>query len=545
MTARRTPAARNPVARLAIAALAAACFAIAAAPATAQANPAADLPDYSYAGYAFGEAAIPDVAGRVFNVTDFGATPNDDAPDRLAIQSAIDAAAAAGGGVVFFPPGRFDIVESDDITQVLRIRTSNIVLRGSGAGPNGTTLFMEHPTALQDPKIKWSNRPAILFQPDIPDPSSRRILEAHGQPETALIADASAGSFTIRVADPTGFKVGDTVALAIESTDINPRFLDGLPTRDLWERINTTGVVVNALHLVTAIDGKELTFHAPLMMDVFVHEGWAVIRREMLLNCGVEDLHIQGNFHEAFVHHKNYVHDNGYRGVAMVACRDSWVQRCRFSDISAGAILTASLACSILDCTMSGNPGHNSFGASFGTRSLIGRCRDDAGTFHGPAASHLAAGTVIWRYQGGDSRGGPDFHATFPLNTLVDVSSAIAIDHHGGNYKDLPNHLGELTYWNYTITADPSAAATSFHFWDLLEDDPARRYGPMTAVRPHIIGLQSPAPMAFPGPMGTTTPVGQAVAPESLYEHQLEQRLGHRPAWLDRASPARTSHATP
>ncbi|MEO0586764.1 MAG: DUF4955 domain-containing protein [Planctomycetota bacterium] len=538
-------AARISIARLGVVALAVASLATVHAPTAAEPHPAADLPDYSYAGYAFGESAIPDVAGPVFDVTDFGATPDDGTPDRAAIQRAIDAASKAGGGVVSFPPGRFDIVESDDVTEVLRVRTSNIVLRGSGSAPGGTTLFMEHPTALPDPKIKWSNRPAILFQPDIPDPSTRRILEADGQPETGVIADATAGSFILRVADPTGFRVGDTVAVAIESTEINDRFLDGLPTRDIWERINTTGVVVNALHLITDIDGKTLTFHAPLMMDVFVDEGWSVLRREMLVNCGVEDLHVQGNFHEVFVHHKNYVHDNGYKGVTMVATHNSWVRRCRFSDTSSGAKLTASLAGSILDCTMSGNPGHASFSASFGTRNLIGRCRDEAGTFHGPAASHLTLGTVIWRYHGGDSRGGPDFHATFPINTLVDASSAAAIDHHGGNYKDLPNHLGGLTYWNYVITADSSAAATSFHFWDLLEHDPSRLYGPMTAVRPHIIGLQSPVPMDFPGPMGRTSPVGQAVSPESLYEHQLEARLGRRPAWLDDTPAARTSHAAP
>lgn len=516
-------------------------FALACGAGASQPDLTTGLPDYSYAGYDFGRSAIPEIDGPVFDVTDHGAKPDDGEPDREAIQRAIDAAAAAGGGVVFFPPGQFDVVETEGVLEVLRVRSSNIVLRGSGSGPGGTVLFMEHPTALQDPKITWTNKPAILFQPDIPDISSRRILEPHGQPKTRLAADAELGAFSVRVDDATDFKVGDTVALAIESTEINDRFLDGLPTRYNWDRINTTGVVVNALHLVKEIEGDKLTFHAPLMMDVFAAEGWSVIGREMLVNCGVEDLHIRGNFHEEFVHHKNYVHDNGYRGVALVACRDSWVRRCRFSDISLGVILTASLSSSILDCTMLGNPGHNSFGANFGTRNLIGRCRDEAGTFHGPAASHLATGTVIWRYEGCDKRGGPDFHATFPFNTLVDCSVASALDHHGGNYKDLPNHMAGLTYWNYRVSPAKTSAPKFFNFWELLPGEPDRRYGPLTAVNPNMIGVEDEGLSGFVGPMGKTSPVGQRVMPESLYEHQLEERLGYRPDWLDRGRSANVS----
>jgi polygalacturonase len=38
-------------------------------------------------------------------ITDYGATPNDDALDTAAIQAAVDAAARAGGGTVRIPRG--------------------------------------------------------------------------------------------------------------------------------------------------------------------------------------------------------------------------------------------------------------------------------------------------------------------------------------------------------------------------------------------------------------------------------------------------------
>jgi len=59
-----------------------------------------------------GRVAVPAAADRPhaireYPITDFGATPNDDALDTAAIQSAVDAAAGAGGGTVRIPKGRF------------------------------------------------------------------------------------------------------------------------------------------------------------------------------------------------------------------------------------------------------------------------------------------------------------------------------------------------------------------------------------------------------------------------------------------------------
>jgi hypothetical protein len=48
------------------------------------------------------------LGGGVFDITEFGAIPNDELDDRAAIQAAVDAAAAApNGGVVFVPAGEF------------------------------------------------------------------------------------------------------------------------------------------------------------------------------------------------------------------------------------------------------------------------------------------------------------------------------------------------------------------------------------------------------------------------------------------------------
>ncbi len=103
------------------------------------------LPDFSYAGYYWGEKALPNLKANV-DVTDYGAIPNDGKDDTEAIQRAIvDATSKTGTVVLHFPPGKFIV------TQIIFIKRSNFVLQGSGSGDDGTVLFM--PLPLKDMKL--------------------------------------------------------------------------------------------------------------------------------------------------------------------------------------------------------------------------------------------------------------------------------------------------------------------------------------------------------------------------------------------------------
>ena len=62
---------------------------------------------------------------RVFDVTEMGATSDDDTDDSAALQKALDEVAAKGGGVVSFPRGRFRLTGGFDLPK-------NVVLRGAG-----------------------------------------------------------------------------------------------------------------------------------------------------------------------------------------------------------------------------------------------------------------------------------------------------------------------------------------------------------------------------------------------------------------------------
>ena len=74
--------------------------------------------------------SVPVVAAE-FDITKFGATPDDATDDTMAIREALNACAAAGGGDVIVPKGVFIVARQKAETPVLSI-PSNTTERGSG-----------------------------------------------------------------------------------------------------------------------------------------------------------------------------------------------------------------------------------------------------------------------------------------------------------------------------------------------------------------------------------------------------------------------------
>jgi len=307
--------------------------------------------------------------------------------------------------------------------------------------------------------------------------------------------------------------------------------LGSLQPRHNWERIRERGIVVSEKLEIREIDGNRMVFASPIMSTVTEQVTWYVIRYPVLRNCGFEDVHFEGNFHEIFAHHQNPEETIGYSAVDLQACMNSWLRRCRISNTHGSVLLRGSLSSSILMVIVDGNIGHGSVNISFGSRNLIGLIHDETGQYHGGGVSHLAMGSVIWRYATVHASG-PDFHGTFPRYSLIDVMSSTSFDNHGANFKDLPNHLDGLVYWNFKVTDDP---LENFDFWDLLADEPDRAYGPLTAIDPIVVGLHGSEITFAPDSIGRLESLGQPVIPDSLYEAQLELRLGCRPVWIDEA----------
>lgn len=487
------------------------------------------LPDYSWAGYQYGASGIPNVTWRVFDVTDFGAVPDDGRSDYAAIQRAIQAAERNGSGVVFFPAGRFRVAEKEGITKSIQITGPNIVLRGSGSGKGGTEIYQNHHYQALNPKKKWTTPPIFQFQ--YPKDQGGRTLTTIAQP-------AKNEAFRIEVADASMIQVGQTISLCMQNPAANAQYLQGLKPRDIFTEIINKGVSVSEKHTVQKIRGNTLILAEPLHADINPAHGWTVLDYPTVEGWGVEDLHFSGNCPVPFVHHKDAVHDSGFSGIIMRQGKNSWIRRCRFTDMSHAFYASGCMASSFLCNTVDGHQGHGNFNMNWGYGNLIGLSQDlsDKGTFHGCGISHEHVGGVIWRYESvGETKqsprcGGPDFHAQFPYCSLWDVCTA-NLRNNGGSYTLQPNHLQDLTFWNFEQVGEKI-----YHdYWDMpktAQDQKNKYYGKTKVVYPNYIGFHGVLSTFNEDHLGIVESYGTPVEPESLYESQLALRLGDAPPWV-------------
>ncbi len=187
-------------------------------------NPStAVLPDYSWAGYKMGTEGIPDMKGKIFDVTKYGAIPNDSIEDFDGVQAAIKAAEAAGGGIVFFPKGRYLINEKEGRRDGIVISKPNIILRGSGSGPEGTEIFMKQYMLPKDPDKKWTVPAMFTFN-----------YYKGSSAKTVLLDNAKRGDMKIVLEDASGFKSGDFISLKMQNPAANREFLNNLDTWNIW-----------------------------------------------------------------------------------------------------------------------------------------------------------------------------------------------------------------------------------------------------------------------------------------------------------------------
>lgn len=482
--------------------------------------------DFSRAGVNYSETGIPDPDLPVFNVVDYGAVANDELEDRQAIQDAIHAAEQAGGGIVLFPKGKFLLNEQTGRMQGITISHSNIILRGSGSEEGETELFMKYPLDSATPKKMWTTPPMLSF---LGDTENKNIAE------TSITEDSSFGSNYVTVSDAGGFKVNDMVSLKMQSVSANEHYLQGKKTRDIWHSINEEGVEIAELHQVTSIQENRLYFANPILVEIKSDDDWQVHSVPSIVGVGLEDITFTGNFHEDFVHHKSIVHDSGYTAVKLDGTMHSWVKNCRFVNVSSAVTLHRGLANSALLNIIEGNRGHNSFAVTFGTRNLVGLNidRTNKGQWHGPGASHFSVGNVFWRFESPASRG-IDAHAGYPRHTLFDKLSSYGFGGWGGNYKNLPNHLEGMVFWNFKHTGPNKDAHDEeiLNFWNIDLPD-TNKYGYLTAVNPVLVGYEGPIKEVNQDNVSIVESMGEHVLPVSLYEAQLKKRLGKIPGWVE------------
>jgi len=540
------------------------------------------LLDFSYAGYNRGESAPAEAAGwgwTVYDVTDYGAAPDDGISDRQAFLDCVKAATGKGyktydrivdekgeikGGritfdakeqanaIIYFPEGEFILHSDEDnyeqdgetYSRPIQIRAGNIILRG--AGENRTTLVMKaknHPDE-KDKDGKWVlySSPVMLDFRHNSAPGSNQKVD--------IAADAKKNSHTVTVSQASGFAAGQWVCLSVKNNNEEyiAKELEGSNVvpgeigseHDLYKN----GVTVSEYHQIKSINGNEITFYEPIHHEVNIgyapkdenHYNWCLMDYPHYENVGIEDLTFKGNAKDNFAHHGSWEDDGAYKPLGMNRLVNSWLRRVRFTSVSEACSVTNSSNVSVYDIEIDGNRGHSSIRSQFSTRVFIGATTDrssgplvdggayaeGAGQYHAVGVSKPSIGTVLWRNVWG-SDACFESHATQPRATLIDCCKGGWMKYRqGGDANQVPNHLGDLTVWNFE-SVTPSGGI--FNWWD--HNSQWWKFLP-----PVVVGFHGEPTVFDESQMKVNFSNGTPVSPESLYEAQLKERLGHVPAWL-------------
>ena len=244
---------------------------------------------------------------------------------------------------------------------------------------------------------------------------------------------------------------------------------------------------------------------------------------------GIEDLTFKGNCKTPFVHHGSWEDDGAYKPLGMTRLVNSWLRRVRFTSVSEACSIVNSSNVSVYDVVIDGNRGHASVRSQASTRVFIGAVVDVSGEnggqgqYHTVGVSKHSIGTVLWRNVWG-SDACFEAHATQPRATLIDCCKGGWQKYHqGGDENQTPNHLSDLTIWNFCSTTSFDG---TFSWWD--HGNPSWKFLP-----PVVIGFHGEPASFEEDQMKSCISNGIPVNPESLYEAQLKERCGNVPAWLN------------
>ena len=328
-------------------------------------SPAAmSLPDFSYAGYGFGLAKIPDNQGKTLKAEDFGVMPDDGLDDTKAMLRALEAAHKVKSAVTLqLPKGRVIISE------ILPISRGNITIRGHGSGADGTELHFPRPLAAVDKSDRLKELRLYLEkyekrqrEPEhnidelfseyswtggffwIQKPGTRAAAYLTDYDlEIELLATIRAGDRgekRLIVDDTKNLGVGDAVQIhwfnrdgedgALIDAIYGPTDLDvgshhwSFPDRPLVRQ--TTRII--------SIGQNSVEIGDPLLHDISDEIPAQFSRWDHLENVGLEDFAITFPNSPSFGHHM----ERGYNGIYVTSVIDGWVRDIRIVNADSGIL---------------------------------------------------------------------------------------------------------------------------------------------------------------------------------------------------------------
>ena len=322
------------------------------------------LPDFSFAGYGNGLAAIPDASGTVVRVDDFGASSNDEADDTKAVLAAISHAHdVAGPVIVRFSAGRYIVSE------VLRIERSDFVLQGAGSGSGGTVLHFPRPLKQVDRSATLDELRQYLVKLDKREVDPDRNLDDYFSeyswsggfiwiqkpgvreapylveydPKIEKLADietGARGARTIVLSSTADIDEGDIIQLQwINRTGRDAGIIKSLYGAE-YESAGShhwsfpERPLVRQASRVLTVNDRNVQLADPLLHDANDTIPAQVAAWDGLQHVGIEDLRLEFPDSPFFGHHL----ERGYNGIYFTSSFDSWARNIRITNADSGIL---------------------------------------------------------------------------------------------------------------------------------------------------------------------------------------------------------------
>ncbi|HEX3775413.1 MAG TPA: glycosyl hydrolase family 28-related protein [Polyangiaceae bacterium] len=484
------------------------------------------LPDYSYAGYHFGERSLP-VLAATLDVTSFGAHPDDTVDDTTAIQAALRAANQQSGAVVLhFPKGRFTI------SQTLYLERSHLVLQGSGSGDGGTVLVMTKSLSElpRDPRIEKleaylvKNDKRVDGKPFSPFSWTggllwTRVAQPLTEPALTTAISGRRGEHRVTLSSSLALLPGEIIRLRWFNHGGNDspllHHIFGLSRIDFGPRLSgSEAAVASEEATIAAVNDRTLTLVQPLLHDIEPEFAVELSRPQFLEEVGIEHLAIEFPNQPYAGHHL----ERGNNGIYLTGLSHSWVRDVRVENADSALLSDECANVTLTQIDVRGRNGH--YGVHLGDTFdlLLNDFRIEAEEFHSVSFNtHARADVVtrgeIFRPSLDQHRGANQQNLFDDLSTREDRGKSLLFEHGGADYYG-PTSAAFNTFWN--VHVEFSSNAPSSILLGRIEDaGPAR-----------LIGLSANRQLELDYARAEVEDLGQAeLGVPSLYRYQLERRL--------------------
>jgi regulation of enolase protein 1 (concanavalin A-like superfamily) len=455
------------------------------------------IPDYSYAGYRYGEKALPNVPV----VTTLSPTSGD---QTARIQAALDAiggrAPDANGhrGTLQLQPGRYEIYGT------LRVRQSGVVLRGSGRGTNAAV-----DTILYARGNNPHQRTVVILGTNDSSPWDA------GASTNVTDSFVAAGALSVNVQNAGLFSIGQEVIITHPSTQawINAIGGGGVTTGS-WAAGSKD---IPYIRKITAINGSLITFDAPVYNHLNRSLSQArvalVSGRNLIREAGVENLRV--DIETAGGEDENHA----WSAIAVTGAEDSWVKRVSTRYFGYAGVKTEGAIRVTIDTASATSPIGIRTGGRFynfdvddySQLVLFTNCVAADGRHNFISNGTMSASGVVWHRCTSTGNNDSEGHRYWSTGMLFDAI--------GGSDLNLKlfnrGNFGTQHGWSLAHSTAWNSQATFF----IQKPPTAQNYG--------ISGLgNNSTDYSFPGAMGyVDIRPGQRLVPESLYEAQMCDRL--------------------